>query len=151
MVHSFRQYQWCGVSFFKVTVEKQFFFSLKQVYVVKVILSELLPKYWANVLLPNRHICYLYHLPVLQFGCLQLFPVISPVVLQGGENWGWPDLISFILFNQQKKYKEKSLSIHTIEEQWDLPERKAGTERWAQRIRWQPICGHGFLGRAPDQ
>lgn len=60
-------------------VEKTNLLHLQQVYRVKVILSELPPNYWANVLLQRRYICYLYYLPNLQLGCFQLFPSISPI------------------------------------------------------------------------
>lgn len=112
-----------------------------------MILSELPPKYWTEVLLQNRHICYLYYLPALRFGCLQLSPFISPDVLQGGENWGWPDLITFILFNQQKKYKRKSPrqshNWRTVESPWKKGgHRKVGTgnkgaAHLRSRLAWQ--------------
>lgn len=114
-----------------------------------MILSELPPKYWANVLLQNRQISCLHYLPILQFGCFQLFPSISPVVFANG--WEMRRMTKsdyFYSYNQQiMQENEPQMFIQlSIKGQSSLKD-KVDMERWALGIRRQTIQGHSLLGR----
>lgn len=85
-------------------------------------------------------------LPILQFGCFQLFLSISPVAFARG--WQVKRMTKsdyFYSFSQQIVPENRTQDVHTIE--YERTEEVPWKRRWAEGIRRQPHWGHSWLGR----
>lgn len=127
---------WWGLFFLNNNYRKTNFFTLKQAYMVQMILAEPPPTWWAHVLVQRRPVCSLKYLPILQFDCFQLLLSSSPAASARG--WQVKRLTksdyfhSFIL--QIVPEHRTQMSTHlSMKGQRKFPEREGGQEKGGPR------------------